>query len=141
GTPTPTPQPGLVADYQVQNTRNSSVTGAPALTDLITGANSANSFATETVDCAPSRTVLRFTHGNGLSLAPTTGLIDNKTYSIVILFKFTEQDHDRAIVDFKNGMDGRGVFAEGGNNLLFYNSFGTAVGSGSPIKANTYVQV
>src|SRR5436853_5942267 len=142
-TPTPgaTPLPGLTADYQFQNTRNSSVGTPPALTDL----NGTNTFSADTVDCATGRTVLNFPKGNGLSLAPTTGLTDNKTYSIVMLFKFTEQNHNRAIVDFKNGLDGRGVYADGGNNLNFSNSFnngpGVSIGSGSPIVANTYVQV
>lgn len=151
-TPTPTPSPtpggppGLTADYQFQNTRNSSE-GGPALTDLITSPNAANSFATETVDAACSpRTVLNFPKGNGLSLAPTTGVTtDNKTYSIVVLFRFTEQNHNRAIVDFKNGVDGRGIYADGNNNLAFYNSFnngpGISVGSGSPITTNRYVQM
>ena len=98
--------PGLTADYQFQNTRNSSAGTPPPLADIITGANGANTFSTDTVDCATGRTVLNFPKGNGLSLAPTTGLTDNKTYSIVMLFKFTEQNHNRAIVDFKNGLDG-----------------------------------
>ncbi len=150
-TPTPTPSPtpsgppGLTADYQFQNTRNSSG-GGPLLTDIITGSNGANTFTTEAVEgCAP-RAVLNFPKGNGLSLAPTTGLTtDNKTYSIVMLFKFTEQDHLRAIVDFKNGVDGRGIYADANNNLAFPNSWsngnGVSIGTGSPITANKYVQV
>ena len=145
-TPTPGGPPGLTADYQFQNTRNSSG-GGPALTDIVTAPNGANSFVTESVDgCAP-RSVLNFSKGNGLTLVPTTGLTtDNKTYTIAMLFKFAEQGGYRAIVDFKNGLQfNRGVYANDLNNLQFINStsdaVGVGVGTGSPITANKYVQV
>jgi hypothetical protein len=149
GTPTPIPTPdasGMTADYQFQNTRNSS-TGGPPLTDLINLSNGANTFTTEAIDgCAP-RSVLSFPKGNGLSLVPTTGLTtDNKTYTIVMLFKFADQDRSRAIIDFRNNpTDDRGVYASPDNNLNFYNTQnngpGISVGDKSPLTANKWVQV
>src|SRR6185436_11521783 len=116
-TATPGNISGLTADYQFQNTRNSSVGSPPALQDEGSG----NSFTTDTVGCV-SRTVLSFPAGSGLVLAPITGVIPNKTYTIVVLFKFTDQNKNRAIIDFKNGQDGRGIYADSENNLAFPNS-------------------
>ncbi len=146
GTPPPGGPPGLTADYQFQNTRNSSG-GGPPLTDLINLGNGANTFTTEAIDgCAP-RSVLSFPKGNGLTLSPITGLTtDNKTYTIVMLFKFLEQNTNRAIIDFRNfPTDDRGIYAAPDNNLNFYNTQnngpGISSGIGSPLTANKWVQV
>src|SRR3989337_162838 len=79
-------QTSPTADYRFQNTKSTSVGTAPALTDIGPGTNT---FVTATVDGA-SRKVLRFPEGNGLRLSPTTGVISNGTYSIVVLFELNE---------------------------------------------------
>ncbi|HEV8130970.1 MAG TPA: SBBP repeat-containing protein, partial [Acidobacteriota bacterium] len=124
------PAPALKADYQFQNSRASSISGPPALTDL-----GSNSFGTVTVDGSP-RTVLRFAANNGLSVSPTGGVIPNNTYSVVVLFAFDVVSGFRRIVDFKNGASDTGLYNLDGN-LNFYNVTG---GSGAPISANVFVQ-
>ena len=86
----------LKADYQFQNTLASSVGTAPVLINL-----GSNTFGTTTVDSI-TRTVLNFTQGNGLSLSPTTDIISNSTYSVVVLFSFTNISGYCRILDFKN---------------------------------------
>jgi len=121
----------LQADYQFQNTRNSSVGTPPAVADLGT-----NSFASATVD-GTSTTVLTFSQNNGLSLSPTTGVLPNDTYTIVMLFSLEQTSSYRRIADFKNGTSDNGLYAQNGH-LYFYPS---GYGSSVSISANTYVQV
>jgi len=121
----------LQADYQFQNTRDSSVGSPPALTDLGT-----NSFSSATVD-GTSTTVLAFSQNNGLSLSSTTGVTPNSTYSIVMLLSFQQTSGYRRLADFKNGSSDYGLYAVSGA-LSFYPS--ASAGSAS-ITANTYVQV
>ncbi len=121
------------ADYRFQDAQSSSVGTAPALTDIGPGNNT---FTTATVDGASSK-VLSFPQGNGLQLSPTTGVVSNGTYTIVVLFEFDSVDGYRRIVDFKNGTSDNGLYVRNGN-LEFYPR---AVGTGTPIAANTYVQV
>ncbi len=121
----------LQADYQFQNTRNSSVGSPPALSDLGT-----NSFTSATVD-GTSTTVLTFSQNNGLSLSPTTGVLANDSYTIVMLFSISQTSGYRRIADFKNGTSDNGLYAQNGR-LYFYPA---ASGSGVSIAANTYVQV
>jgi uncharacterized delta-60 repeat protein/uncharacterized repeat protein (TIGR01451 family) len=123
----------LTADYRFQNTRSSSVGSPPDLVDIGPGTNS---FQTDTVD-GQAQTVLAFPMGNGLSLSPTTGVVPNGTYSIVARFRFDTVSGFRRILDFKNATSDNGLYAESGN-LRF---FPYAGGSGTPITANTYVQV
>lgn len=123
----------LTADYQFQNTRASSVGGAPALVDVGPGANA---FATDFVDSVP-RTVLTFPQGNGLSLAPTTGVTASNTYSIAILARLTTISGYRKYVDYKNGASDNGLYNYSGT-LYFYP---TAQGVATPIVAGSYAQV
>ena len=103
----------LKADYRFQNTRASSVSGLPALTDL----GGANRFAVQPVD-GTNRTVLTFGAHHGLQLKPTTGL-PSDNYSIVLLVKLGNVDGYRRYVDFKHGTDDQGLYDEGGR-LYFY---------------------
>jgi subtilisin-like proprotein convertase family protein len=117
----------LTADYQFQNTRSSSVAGAPALTDL-----GANAFATETVNGVP-RTVLVFAQNNGLSLSPTTGVMPNDRYTIVMLFRFQTVSGFRRLIDFRNAASDEGAYVENGHLKHGDRS--------DTIRANTYVQI
>nr|MDQ2730879.1 hypothetical protein [Armatimonadota bacterium] len=94
----------LKADYRFDNTLASSVKGAPALVNL-----GENTFSTETVNGQP-HPVLRFAEGNGLSLAPTTGVIPSDTYSIIVLFRFATTTGYRRIIDFKNATMDQGLY-------------------------------
>jgi hypothetical protein len=154
------PVPVSKGDYRFLNTRNgapnnsngptnlslSNTEGAsgdspnatPALTDLINpGTATANSFATDTIDGA-STTALKFPYNNGLALSPTTDVVSNNSYSIVMLLKFDEANKRRRILDLKNGTSDNGLYAEADNNLRFAPAVS---GSGGPITANKYVQV
>lgn len=122
----------LVADYQFQNTLSSSVGSPPAVVDLGPGTNA---FVSDTV-AGQTRTVLAFPEDNGLSLAPTTGVIPNDHYSVVILFRFDNVDGYRRILDFKDGQSDCGFYLLDGA-LDFYCD---PTGTGS-IAPDTYVQV
>ena len=127
------------ADYRFQDTRSTSVGTAPALTDI--GSNLAtnpNTFEPATVDGA-LRKVLRFPQGNGVKLSPTTGVVSNGTYTVVALFEFDDVTGYRRILDFKNGTNDNGLYVNNGN-LEFYRTT-PASGTGTPMAANTYVQV
>lgn len=128
----PPPSCATTADYQFQNSRSSSAGAAPALSDIGAG----NAFIPDNV-AGTSRPVMLFSQGDGLQLQPTTGTIANDAYTIVALFKFANVNGYRRIFDFKNGTSDTGLYVSDGN-LNFYNAAG---GSGSPIAANTYVQV
>jgi subtilisin-like proprotein convertase family protein len=117
----------LTADYQFQDTRSSSVSGAPALTDL-----GSNAFVTDTVEGSP-RTVLRFAQNNGLSLAPTTGVMSSGRYTIVMLFKFQTVSGFRRLIDFRGGVSDEGAYVENGHLKQGDRS--------DTIAPNTYVQV
>ncbi|MBI4456920.1 MAG: hypothetical protein HY644_13625 [Acidobacteria bacterium] len=121
----------LKADYQFQNVLSSSVAGAPDLSNL-----GNNTFGNVTVDGNP-RTVLRFAANDGLALAPTTGVISPDTYTIVVLFSFTDISGYRKILDFNNGTADRGLFIRDGELVLYPVGSGT----GAPVAAGTFVQV
>src|SRR5947207_7341058 len=116
----------LKADYQFQNTRNSSV-GGSSLTD--TGSNT---FQTDVVDGA-SRTTLRFPFNNGLRLSSATGQIPANSYTIVMLFKVDSVAGFVRLVDFKNRTSDNGLYIDNGHleNCTSCTNFA----------ANTYVQV
>lgn len=123
----------LVADYQFQNVLTSDVAGAPALTSLGPGANS---FASETVDGLP-RTVLTFPEGNGLSLAPTAGVVPSGNYTLHAVLRLADVSGYRKIADLLNGTSDTGLYNQSGN-LRFYNE---ASGAGAPIVAGQYFSV
>lgn len=122
----------LKADYRFQNTRSSSAGSAPPLKDI---GPKTNTFTPDTVD-GTSRTVLHFPKGNGLKLSPTSSVVSNGTYTIVVLFKLNEVDGYRRIIDFKNGTSDNGLYIQGGL-LRFYPQ---AQGN-TTIAPSTYVQV
>ena len=124
----------LVADYQFNNTLSSGVFDVPGLVN--NGSSGTNTFITDTVD-GQSRTVLQFPNGNGVNLSPTTGVLPDGSYSIVLLFRFDAITSYRKIIDFKNRSTDLGFYNLHGS-LQFYNvtSFTTA-----DIAPNTYVQI
>jgi len=81
--------------------------------------------------------VLSFPQGNGLKLSPTTGVVSNSAYTIVVLFEFDSVDGFRRIIDFKNGTSDRGLYVHDGDLAFFPHAAGTT----TPIAANNYVQV
>jgi len=121
----------LQADYQFQNTRASSIGNPPAVVDLGT-----NSFTSATVD-GTSTTVLTFIQNDGLSLSPTTGVIANDAYSIVMLFSFAQTSGYRRVANFKNGTGDYGLYVLDGHLYFYPSGYGTPVS----ISNNTYVQV
>ena len=89
-----------------------------------------------------SATVLKFPYNNGLSLSPTTGVIPNDVYTIVMLCKFDDGNKMRRIVEFKNGAADEGLYANADNKLQFNSSSnGKVVGPDSLITGGNYVQV
>lgn len=90
----------LKADYQFQGNLNSSVAGAPAMTNL-TGSGGANSFSADTVD-GYARQSLRFPFNSGVTVT-TNGVIPNNTYTAVILFRFDQLTGFRRVFDATNG--------------------------------------
>lgn len=119
----------LKADYRFENDRDSSVSGAPTLTDLGT-----NSFTTATVD-GVSKTVLSFSQNNGLSLSSTSGLVTNTSYSVVMLFSFQQTSGWRRVLDVRNATADAGLYINGALNFYPHASGPTS------IAANSYVQV
>lgn len=101
----------LKANYQLQGSLASAVAGAPDLVDLGTG----NRFRFEGVD-GVRRQVLRFPEGNGLALS-TSGLVDPRSYSVVLLFRLDDLGGYRRILDFSDSTEDDG----------FYDFFGRAV--------------
>lgn len=125
----------LRADYQFQNTLASSFGAPPTLTTVGSGTNS---FATESVN-GPSQTVLTFPAENGVQLAPTTGVIPNDNYTLVVLFRFAQITNRpwQRIVDFQNSTSDRGLYAHQGTLELYP----YAKGATATIKAEEYVLV
>ena len=121
----------LEADYRFNDSRASSVPGAPNLTDIDTdpqtGPGNDNLFATETVTGAAQR-VLTFPQGNGLSVS-TAGVIPDDSYTIAVLFRFNDTSGYRRIVDFKAGTSDAGLYNRSGA----LNFFGSEEGTGTPI--------
>ncbi len=122
----------LKADYQFQGNLNSSVAGAPAMTNL-TGSGGANSFATDTID-GYTRQTLRFPFNSGLAVNTAGSLIPNNTYTIVILFRFDQISGFRRVVSFDNRTTDDGAYIQDGR-LEFEST------ANSPFVASTYIQV
>ena len=121
----------LKADYQFQGNLNSSVAGAPALTNLV-GSGAANAFVNDTVD-GVSRQSLRFSANGGVAVG-TANLIPNNAYTIVMLFKFDDVLGFRRGVDFANRTSDEGAYIH--NGRLENESTGNP-----PFQPNQYVQV
>lgn len=133
----------LVADYQFNNNLQSSVGSPPDLQNIGGG----NSFVTDMVS-GQSRTVLQFPLGGGVLLSPTSGVISNGIYTIVVLFRFDEVGFGyKRIVSFKSPIEDSGLYSANLTSfttaeLNFYDSSATAHFGASPvIRAATYVQV
>jgi hypothetical protein len=123
----------LKANYQLQGTLSSTVGGAPELTNLGPG----NRFVREDVD-GVERQVLRFPEGNGLALG-TSGLVDPRSYSVVLLFRLDELNGFRRILDFSDSTSDNGFYDFGGNAVI-YGSDGGATRSGI-VFDDSYAQV
>jgi hypothetical protein len=123
----------LKANYQLQGNLISEVAGAPNLSDLGTG----NRFAFETVDGA-ARQVLTFPKGNGLSLG-TTGLVDARNHSVVMLFRLAEVSRYRRLIDFSNGASDNGLYNLFGRAVLYMK--GNVAESPGIVFDDSYVQV
>lgn len=113
----------LKGSYQLQGSLASAVGGAPALTALGPG----NRFVRETVD-GVNRQVLRFPKGGGLALS-TSGLVDPRSYSVVLLFRLDELRGFRRILDFSDSTADNGFYDYSGNAVI-YGSDGGATRSG-----------
>lgn len=117
----------LKADYQFQGNLNSSVAGAPAMTDL-TGSGGPNSFVTDTVD-GYTRQTLRFPFNSGVAVN-VNGVIPFNTYTIVGLFRFDQVSGPRRVAgsdpndDFGAYIvDGRLEFESTANAAFFPNTY------------------
>ena len=126
-----TPAQTLKADYQFQGNLNSSVAGAPALTNL-TGSGGANSFVSDTIDGYAKQSV-RFPFNSGMAVN-TAGLIPNTAYTIVMLFKVDEISGYRRVASFDNRTTDNGAYMLDGR-LEFEATTNAA------IFPNTYIQV
>ncbi len=122
----------LKADYQLQNSLASAKAGAPNLNNV-----GSNTFGSTSVDGNP-RTVLNFSPNNGLTLAPTVGIMPSDTYTIAVLFSFKNTSSWRKILDFKNGTIDRGLFVLDGK-LVLYNETSSSIGAS--ITPDTFVHV
>ena len=122
----------LKADYQFQGNLNSSVAGAPAMTNL-TGSGGANSFASDTVD-GYSRQTLHFPFDSGLAVNTSGTLIPNGSYTIVILFRFDQITSYRRVASFDNRTSDNGAYVQDGR-LEFENT------ANPPFAQDTYIQV
>lgn len=98
--------PTLKADYKFKGNRNSSVPGAPALSNVGPGANT---FATENVD-GVNRTVLRFPEANGVELRNATSVIPRDRYTIVMKFRLDDVAGYRRLINYVRS----GSFADDG---------------------------
>jgi hypothetical protein len=137
----------LVGDWRFDESRSSSVAGAPALSDVGTG----NAFATETVGGQPDR-VLTFPAKNGLLLPNENGFftgapgsLRDDVYSIVIDMRFADVADYKRILNWEgpNGTDD-GLYAKAG--LLVYYSGGVDQLPPDPattpkLEPNTWAQI
>ena len=127
----------LVADYRFDDSRASSVAGAPAMTDVGTG----NAFAWETVGPTPNR-VLTFPEGNGLQVL-TGGIASNVDYSIVFEFRLATVSDYRRLLDFTDpagaGGPEDGLYVK--NGALSFWDGADNLGTGTPVTAGAYVEV
>jgi hypothetical protein len=106
--------PALIADYLFQGSLASSVGVAPDLVEVL----GSGSYAEEDVR-GQIRSAWTFSRGTGLSLAPTAGVVDRRAYSIELLFRFSQIDGYRKIVDVSGGSSDNGLYVLDGC-LIFY---------------------
>lgn len=143
----PTSAQVLVADYQVQNTYNSSVgtigplsvVGVPADVSFTSGQN---------VD-GNIQTVLSFSINNGGSAdagagvqAQTAGFLSASNYSVVLLADFN-LDADLVatkVFDFKNLSSDAGLYINDATGLLYFNGATGATGTAAAL-TGTYTQI
>ena len=104
----------LKGDYRFQDTRGSSVAGAPALIDL----SGPNAFATENVLGVPRR-VLAFAQGSGLELRSAASLLPSRSYSVVMLVRLDQVGGYRRYLDLAGATSDRGFYTENGRLILF----------------------
>ncbi|HEX5719235.1 MAG TPA: LamG-like jellyroll fold domain-containing protein, partial [Thermoanaerobaculia bacterium] len=121
----------LKASYQLRGTLSSDVPGAPDLTSLGAG----NSFISEEID-GVSRQVLAFPKGNGLALN-TTGLVDPRSYSVVVLFRLAELGGYRRILDFSDSTSDDGFYNFSGKAVIY----GGGAASRGVVFGESYAQV
>jgi Domain of unknown function (DUF5050)/WD40-like Beta Propeller Repeat len=105
-------QVNLKADYQFQGNLNSTVVGAPPMSNL-TGSGGPNSFVADTLD-GYARQSLRFPFNSGLAVSTAGGLIPNGSYTIVMLFRFDQVDSFRRVASFDNRTSDNGAYIENG---------------------------
>ena len=131
------PTPAVVADYRFGDSLTSSVGTPPALADIGPGTNT---FIDDAVD-AVDRRVLSFPAGNGVALAPTTGVIPNDRYTMVLLTRLAPVEFAAKLVDFDGGAD---VFGDGlwlmDGRLVFFGGTCTDTGAAA-IPPGTWVQI
>jgi Concanavalin A-like lectin/glucanases superfamily len=123
--------PAATADYRFQGSLGSRGAAVPDLVEIGEGTSA---FTDEGMI---GRAVLSFAQGSGLSLSPTTGVIEGTEYTIELLFRFDRLDGYRKIIDFKEGTDDDGLYVLDGC-LNFYPRHPRAA---IPIEADSYVQV
>lgn len=123
--------PAATADYRFQGSLGSMVGVA---TDLVEIGEGTGAFTDEGMI---GRAVLSFARGSGLSLSPTTGVIEGTEYTIEILFRFDRLDGYRKIIDFKDGSNDDGLYVLDG----CLNFYPRRPRSSIPIEADSYVQV
>jgi len=130
----PEATPVKQADYKFNNTRQSSVAGAPALQDI--GPGGANTFATENVD-GVNRRVLQFPEANGLQLLNATTVIPFNRYTIALKMRFELIDPYRRIIDYKKNVADAGLYVDDGGLEMYPVSSSVL----SPIAADEWVHV
>jgi hypothetical protein len=118
-----------VATYEFNNTFNALEPGKPALTP--TDPSGLSVFTADTVFGVP-RTVWAFngtsviTNQSGLTLA-TNGLIPPQSYSVDMVFEFTQQQNAwRRIIDVENRQSDNGFYVNPSNNLDVFPVAGTS---------------
>jgi hypothetical protein len=81
--------------------------------------------------------VALFARGGGYRLSPTTGEAGNATYSVAVLFRFSDIGVFRRVLDFKHGTMDSGLYLAAGRLRLYpYTPSGPKV-----VAADEWVQV
>ncbi|MBS0448947.1 MAG: PEP-CTERM sorting domain-containing protein [Proteobacteria bacterium] len=133
--------PSPVAQYDFNGTLASSVAGAPALS--VTDPLGQSGFVTDSV-MGTTKSVWNFqgaaspvTDQAGLTLDSTGLLTRNDTYSLEMVFKFTDRENAwRRIVDVSSRQTDDGFYVDPSNNLDVY-----PIGGGAPFTNDVYHDV